>query len=86
MRLPAIAHDQHGFVANVNAAAEVVFDNDINIKDRRLFVRDPDARTLLKNAVDQLKELLSLDSLALTIGRDGVLEIVVARAHDGSSS
>ena len=26
-------------------------------KDRRLFVRNPDARTLLKNAVDQLKEL-----------------------------
>jgi hypothetical protein len=65
MRLPAIAHDQHGFVADVNAAAEVVFDNDIKIKDRRLFVRDPDARTLLKNAVDRLKELLRLDSLAL---------------------
>jgi hypothetical protein len=60
MRLPAIAHDQHGFVADVNAAAEVVFDNDIKIKDRRLFVRDPDARTLLKNAVDRLKELLRL--------------------------
>ncbi len=65
MRLPAIALDQHGFVADVNAAAEAVFDQNINIKDRRLFVRDPDARTLLKNAVDQLKELPRLDSLAL---------------------
>ena len=26
MRLPAIALDQHGFVAEVNAAAEAVFD------------------------------------------------------------
>jgi DNA-binding CsgD family transcriptional regulator len=65
MRLPAIALDQHGFVADVNAAADAVFDQNINIKDRRLFVRNPDARTLLKNAVDQLKELPRLDSLAL---------------------
>jgi DNA-binding CsgD family transcriptional regulator len=65
MRLPAIAIDQHGFVADANAAADAVFDQNINIKDRRLFVRNPDARTLLKNAVDQLKELPRLDSLAL---------------------
>ena len=65
MRLPAIALDQHGLVADANAAAEAVFDQNINIKDRRLFVRNPDARTLLKNAVDQLKELPRLDSLAL---------------------
>jgi DNA-binding CsgD family transcriptional regulator len=65
MRLPAIALDQHGLVADVNAAADAVFDQNINIKDRRLFVRNPDARTLLKNAVDQLKELPRLDSLIL---------------------
>src|SRR5271165_4298726 len=65
MRLPAIAIDQHGLVADVNAAAEAVFDQNINIKDRRLFVRNSDARSLLKNAVDQLKELPCLDSLAL---------------------
>src|SRR5271166_2989280 len=65
MRLPAIALDQHGLVADVNAAAEAVFDQNINIKDRRLFVRNSDARSLLKNAVDQLKELPRLDSLAL---------------------
>ena len=57
MRLPAIALDQQGFVAEVNAAAEAVFDNDFRIKDRRLFVRDPAARTLLKDAIDQLKTL-----------------------------
>jgi DNA-binding CsgD family transcriptional regulator len=39
----------------VNAAADAVFDHNIKITDKRLFVRDPDARTLLKDAVDQLK-------------------------------
>ena len=63
MRLPAIALDQHGFVVDVNAAAEAVFDNNIKIKDRRLFVRDPDSRNLLKESIDQLKDPPRLDSL-----------------------
>ena len=54
MRLPAIAIDQHGFVADVNAAANGIFDHDIKIKDRRLFVHDPDSRTLLKDAIYQM--------------------------------
>ena len=57
MRLPAIALDQYGFVADVNAAADAVFDHNIKIKDKRLFIRDPSARTLLKDAIDQLKDL-----------------------------
>jgi len=57
MRLPAIALDQHGFVAYVNAAADAVFDQNIMIKDKRLFIRDPGSRTLLKSAIDQLKDL-----------------------------
>jgi DNA-binding CsgD family transcriptional regulator len=65
MRLPAIAIDQHGFVADVNTTADAVFDHNIKIKDRRLFVRDPDARTLLKEAIDQLKDHSRLNSLAL---------------------
>jgi DNA-binding CsgD family transcriptional regulator len=65
MRLPAIALDRHGFVADVNAAADGVFDNNIKIKDRRLFIRDTDSRMLLKEAVDQLNSLSHLESLAL---------------------
>jgi DNA-binding CsgD family transcriptional regulator len=57
MRLPAIALDQRGFVTDVNAAADTVFDQNIKIKDRQLFIRDPDARTLLKEAIEQLKDL-----------------------------
>jgi DNA-binding CsgD family transcriptional regulator len=63
MRLPAIALDRHGFVVDVNAAAETVFDGNLKIKDRRVFVRDPDSRTRLKEAVDQLKDRPRLDSL-----------------------
>ncbi|MGI8569427.1 MAG: hypothetical protein ACR2KT_10335, partial [Methylocella sp.] len=44
MCLAAVALDQDGFVADVNAAAEAIFDNDVKIKDRRLFVRDSAAR------------------------------------------
>jgi DNA-binding CsgD family transcriptional regulator len=65
MRLPAIALDQNGFVADVNAAADIVFDENIKIKDRRLFIRDPDSRTLLKEAIDQLRTLPRLNSLAV---------------------
>jgi DNA-binding CsgD family transcriptional regulator len=65
MRLPAIALDQTGFVADVNAAAEAVFDEDVKIKDRCLFVRDPEARVLLKEAVDQLITSPRLNPLAV---------------------
>ena len=64
MRLPAIALDQHGFIDEVNAAAEAVFDNDVKIKDRRLFVRDPAARALLKEVIDQLRTSPRLNPLA----------------------
>jgi DNA-binding CsgD family transcriptional regulator len=80
MRLPAIALDQHGFVAEVNAAAETIFDNDVKIKDRRLFVRDPAARVLLKDAIDQLKTSPRLNPLAtdpIIVQRQDKLPVLV---------
>jgi DNA-binding CsgD family transcriptional regulator len=80
MRLPAIALDQHGFVAEVNAAAEAIFDNDFRIKDRRLFVRDPEARALLKDAIDQLRTSPRLNSLAtdpIVVQRHDKLPVIV---------
>jgi DNA-binding CsgD family transcriptional regulator len=74
MRLPAIVLDQFGFVAEVNAAAEAVFDNDFRIKDRRLFVRDPAARGLLKDAIDELKASPRLNPLAI--------EPIIVQRHD----
>jgi DNA-binding CsgD family transcriptional regulator len=65
MRLPAIAVDQHGVVVDVNATANVVFDDNIKVKDKRLFIRDPEARIHLKEAIDQLNDVSRLNSLAL---------------------
>jgi DNA-binding CsgD family transcriptional regulator len=64
MALPAIALDQNGFVAYVNTAAETVFDEDVKIKNRCLFVRDPEARARLNEAVDQMKISPRLNPLA----------------------
>jgi len=80
MRLPAIALDQHGFVADVNAAAETIFDNDVKIKDRRLFVRDPAARALLKEVTDQLRTSPRLNSLAtdpIIVQRQDKMPVIV---------
>ena len=80
MRLPAIALDQHGFVADVNAAAEAVFDNDVKIKDRRLFVRDPAARALLKEVIDQLRTSPGLNPLAtdpIIVQRQDKMPVIV---------
>jgi DNA-binding CsgD family transcriptional regulator len=80
MRLPAIALDRHGFVIEANAAAEDVFDENIKIKDRRIFVRDPDARTLFKEAVAQLKELPNFNAMVsdpLIVPRMDKLPIIV---------
>jgi DNA-binding CsgD family transcriptional regulator len=80
MRLPAIALDQHGFVADVNAAAETIFDNDVKIKDRRLFVRDPAARALLKEVIDQLRTSPRLNPLAtnpIIVQRQDKMPVIV---------
>jgi hypothetical protein len=80
MRLPGIALDHNGFVADVNAAADAIFDHDIKIKDRRLFVSDPDARVLLREAIDQLKIPPRLNSLAfepVIVPRTDKLPVIV---------
>jgi len=77
---PRLVLDQHGFVAEVNAAAEAVFDNDFRIKDRRLFVRDPAARALLKDAIDELKTSPRRNPLAtepIIVQRKDKLPVIV---------
>ncbi|MGH6813058.1 MAG: helix-turn-helix transcriptional regulator [Methylocella sp.] len=80
MRLPAIALGEDGFVADVNAAAEAIFDNDVKIKDRCLFVRDPAARALLKEAIDRLRTSPRLNPLAtdpIIVQRQDKLPVIV---------
>jgi hypothetical protein len=76
----ALKLDQHGFVADVNAAAETIFDNDVKIKDRRLFVRDPAARALLKEVIDQLRTSPRLNPLAtepIIVQRKNKMPVIV---------
>ena len=49
IRQAAIAIDRFGRVLDINAAAEAIFDNDIYVKSRRLFVADAQADSRLKN-------------------------------------
>jgi DNA-binding CsgD family transcriptional regulator len=80
MRLPAIALDQDGIVAEVNAAAETIFDNDVKIKDRRLFVRDPAAQALLNEAIDHVKTSPRLGPLPtgpIIVQRQDKLPVIV---------
>lgn len=59
LRQPAILLDCSGHVMDVNAAAEAVFDHDIRIKDRRVFIRDIEVRNTLQLSLDRLKEPVS---------------------------
>jgi DNA-binding CsgD family transcriptional regulator len=64
----------------VNAAAETIFDNDVKIKDRRLFVRDPAARALLKEVIDQLRTSPRLNPLAtdpIIVQRQDKMPVIV---------
>ncbi len=50
---PALLLDLDGFVVDVNSAAAAVFNNDIRVRERRLFIRDLEARNKLRSYLDQ---------------------------------
>jgi hypothetical protein len=84
MLVPAIALDRRGFVTNVTAAAYALFEDDIKIKDNRLFVRNFEARAFLKGALDELTgpvKSLRADSPIVVQRRDKSLVILrIARS------
>ena len=63
VRVPAIMLDEDGAVADANAAAAAIFDDDVKIKDRRIFVRDAVAREMLKAAIASLRTSPRLNAL-----------------------
>jgi DNA-binding CsgD family transcriptional regulator len=64
VRAPAIILDENGIVVvDANAAAEAIFDDDVKIKDRRIFVRDAVAREMLKAAIASLRTSPRLNAL-----------------------
>ncbi|VTZ23317.1 Transcriptional regulator, LuxR family [Methylocella tundrae] len=52
---PALLLDLDGFVVEANEAAASLFNNDIRVRQRRLFIRDPEARNRLRIYVDQFE-------------------------------
>jgi DNA-binding CsgD family transcriptional regulator len=55
LRQPALLMDVGGFVVQSNAALEEILDSDIRLKDRRLCIRDIDARNNLQAFIDRMK-------------------------------
>lgn len=55
LALPALLLDLDGCVVETNASANALFDNDIRVRQRRLFIRDLDARNKLRIYVDQFE-------------------------------
>lgn len=69
---PALVLDRLGFVLDTNAIAERLFDDDLRIKKRRLWLSDPQAKICLDLFTDQLRVTPDGDALS-------VLPIVVRR-------
>jgi DNA-binding CsgD family transcriptional regulator len=55
LRQPALLIDASGLVVQSNAALEEILDADIRVKDRRLCIRDLDARNNLQSFIERMK-------------------------------
>jgi DNA-binding CsgD family transcriptional regulator len=55
VRQPAIAIDRFGLVLDANPAAEALFDQHLDIKNRRLVVDDVQAKGCLEKLIDRLR-------------------------------
>lgn len=80
LRQPAVLLDLGGFVLEVNAAAEQFFDQDVRVKDRRIFIRDIEARNSLQLCLDQLKSAQSVSTMMaepIIIHRRDTLPIIL---------
>lgn len=63
IKQPALALDRLGFVLDVNPAAEQIFDVEVSVRDRRLFLRDYRAKSAFDTLVDQIRNTPDTDSL-----------------------
>ncbi len=80
VKQPALAIDRLGSVIAVNAAAEHLFDDEIRVADRRLYVRDQRARSLLDAFVDRLRvtpDTAELPASPIVVQRLGRRPLVV---------
>jgi DNA-binding CsgD family transcriptional regulator len=74
---PAIVLDRLGFVLDMNAAAEQVLDDEFRIRERRLVVCDPNAKSLLDAFIARLR--MATDTASLTVAPIIVVRRLVKR-------
>jgi DNA-binding CsgD family transcriptional regulator len=77
---PALALDKSGFVIEANAKATDLFDNEIRIKDRRLFVRDKIARSALaalNGQIQNTSDTLALHAPPIIVRRQSKTPVVI---------
>ncbi len=55
IRQAAVAIDRLGFVLGANASAEMVFDDELRVRNRRLFFADADARKQFDTLTDRMR-------------------------------
>jgi len=63
VRFPAVALDRFGFVLEATSSAEALFDNEILVSDKRLVLRDKEARTVFDRFLAQLRNTPDVDVL-----------------------
>ena len=66
VKKPALALDRLGFVLDANAEAEQIFGDDIWVHNRRLMLRDPQAKASFDGFVDQLRTTPDTAALPVT--------------------
>jgi DNA-binding CsgD family transcriptional regulator len=77
---PALALDRSGFVVEVNAAADQVFDDDFCVSNRRLRVRDKRANAALDAFIDRLRitpDTAVLPGTPIAVQRSGKRPVVI---------
>jgi DNA-binding CsgD family transcriptional regulator len=80
IRQPALALDRRGFVIDVNASADSVFDEEIGIRNRRLFVREQAGKAALAIFIRQLQntsDLAPMDAAHIVVRRQAQQPIVI---------
>lgn len=77
---PALALDWLGHVIEINAAAERLLNDEFRVRDRRLYVRDQQARLLLDALIDQLRitpDTAALPTNPIVVQRPGDRPLVI---------
>jgi DNA-binding CsgD family transcriptional regulator len=80
VRQPAVAIDRFGFVLDANAATQAIFDEHVRIRDRRIFIGDPQAKSCFDKLIDGLRvtpDTAALPCEPIVIRRDGRGPVIV---------